>query len=292
VQRILYIPFDQLHRNYGVLKDADKSNDVIAMIESQAMVTGANWHPERLFFLISSARHFAKDLRDEGFTVDYRKAANTPSGLQEIQKEHKGAPIICAEQSSFRLTEKLTTINAEFIPNDFFLTPRDLFASWAGSQKSYLMENFYRKQRVRLNILMEGDQPAGGAWNFDKDNRLPPPKNYTWPAYLEHARDEIDTEVATELKMTPTTTTGLLHQKSFRTLWSLRRCDGVRQLVTAPLAAKPILEQRTLTSCRSDQGRRESFQNRQSSHRIRRSICSPNHRLARIRQRYVLVLRS
>jgi deoxyribodipyrimidine photolyase-related protein len=136
MQRILYIPFDQLHRNYGVLKNADKSTDVIAMIESQNMIEGANWHPERLFFLVSSARHFAKDLQDEGFTVDYRKATNTPTGLQEIQKEHKGAPIICAEQSSFRLTEKLASLKAEFIPNDFFLTPRDLFASWAGAQKS------------------------------------------------------------------------------------------------------------------------------------------------------------
>jgi deoxyribodipyrimidine photolyase-related protein len=174
-QRILYIPFDQLHRNYGVLKSADKATNIIAMIESQEMIEGANWHPERLFFLISSARHFAKDLQDEGFTVDYRKAANTPTGLQKIQKEHPKAQIICAEQSSFRLTEKLATLNPKIIPNDFFLTPRDLFASWAGSQKSYLMENFYRKQRVRLGVLMEGDQPAGGAWNFDKDNRLPPP---------------------------------------------------------------------------------------------------------------------
>ena len=70
MQRILYIPFDQLHRNYGVLKSADKSTDVIAMIESKNMIEGANWHPERLFFLISSARHFAQDLQDEGFTVD------------------------------------------------------------------------------------------------------------------------------------------------------------------------------------------------------------------------------
>ena len=37
-QRILYIPFDQLHRDYGVLKIADKATDVIAMIESQAML--------------------------------------------------------------------------------------------------------------------------------------------------------------------------------------------------------------------------------------------------------------
>jgi deoxyribodipyrimidine photolyase-related protein len=68
------------------------------------------------------------------------------------------------------------------------------------------MENFYRKQRTRLNILMEGKDPVGGAWNFDKENRLPPPKKYEGPVYLEHKRDEIDLEVAKELDHTPTST--------------------------------------------------------------------------------------
>ena len=68
------------------------------------------------------------------------------------------------------------------------------------------MESFYRKQRVRLNILMDGNEPAGGAWNFDKENRLPPPKKYEGPAYLEHPRDQIDLDVAKELGHTPTTT--------------------------------------------------------------------------------------
>jgi deoxyribodipyrimidine photolyase-related protein len=68
------------------------------------------------------------------------------------------------------------------------------------------MENFYRAQRVRLNVLVEGGKPTGGAWNFDKENRLPPPKNYEWPAYLEHSRDSIDDEVAAELNCSPGTT--------------------------------------------------------------------------------------
>jgi deoxyribodipyrimidine photolyase-related protein len=68
------------------------------------------------------------------------------------------------------------------------------------------MENFYRKQRTRLNILMEGKDPVGGSWNFDKENRLPPPKKYEGPAYLEHKRDQIDQEVAKELGYTMTTT--------------------------------------------------------------------------------------
>jgi len=72
--RIIYIPFDHLHRGYGALKTADPKTDVIAMVESARMTTGRAWHPMRLFFLISSARHFAESLRSEGFTVHYEKA--------------------------------------------------------------------------------------------------------------------------------------------------------------------------------------------------------------------------
>jgi len=206
MKRILYIPFDHLHRNYGALKEANPREDVIAIVESARMTIGRNWHKERLFFLISSARHFAQALEQEGFTVDYIKAATTIDGLDAISKKYKKLPITSAEPSSFRQFEALEKYGVAFIENDFFLTPRPLFAQWACEQKSYLMENFYRKQRIRLNILMEGKEPAGGSWNFDKDNRLPPPKQYEGPAYLEHKRDEIDLEVAKELDHTPTTT--------------------------------------------------------------------------------------
>jgi deoxyribodipyrimidine photolyase-related protein len=206
MNRIIYIPFDHLHRTYGALKDADPKTDVIAFVESTRMTTGRNWHKERLFFLISSARHFAQSLQEEGFTVEYLKAATTIAGLDEITKKHKDLPIICAEPSSFRQLEALEKYGVEFVPNDFFLTPRPLFTQWAAVQKSYLMENFYRKQRTRLNILMEGKDPVGGSWNFDKENRLPPPKKYEGPAYLEHKRDATDLEVAKELGHTPTTT--------------------------------------------------------------------------------------
>ena len=205
MKRILYIPFDHLHRNYGALKDADPKNDLIALVESARMTTGRNWHKERLFFLISSARHFAQSLEQEGFTVEYVKAPTTIDGLNTISKKHN-LPISCAEPSSFTQYQQLKDHGVSFIDNDFFLTPRPLFALWAAEQKSYLMENFYRKQRTRLNILMEGKDPVGGAWNFDKENRLPPPKKYEGPAYLEHQRDEIDNQVSQELNHTPTTT--------------------------------------------------------------------------------------
>jgi len=82
--KIIYIPFDHLHRNFGALKDADPASDVIAMVESARMTTGRNWHKERLFYLISSARHFAKSLESDGFQVEYVKAPTTIDGLKKI----------------------------------------------------------------------------------------------------------------------------------------------------------------------------------------------------------------
>ena len=195
--RTIYLPFDQLHRDFGGLKGADPARDQILMIESSGMLASRKWHPVRLHFLLSSARHFADELRLEGFTVHYLSEPSIESGLAKFHQE--GNPVIAAEPSSFSQFQRLQKLGVHFIENDFFLTPRPLFHKWATGQKTFLMENFYRAQRKRLNILMESDQPVGGLWNFDKENRLPPPKKYEWKPYFSHARDDIDHKVAKEL---------------------------------------------------------------------------------------------
>ena len=60
------------------------------------------------------------------------------------------------------------------------------------------MENFYRDQRRRFDVLMEGESPVGGKWNLDHDNRESPPKGAEtlgvtdpwWPT-----EDDIDARV-------------------------------------------------------------------------------------------------
>ena len=186
MKRIIYVGFDQLNSKYGALKGADPKSDLIVLVESARMVTGSNWNKVRLYFLISSAHHFAQELTESGFKVIYQKAANTVDGLAEVKSKHGDLPIIAATPNSFRLSKALTDFGVTFVENDFFLTSKELFNTWAESQKSYLMENFYRGQRLRLNVLVEGGKPVGGAWNFDKENRSPLAKelgikpNTTW----------------------------------------------------------------------------------------------------------------
>ena len=217
-ERIIYVAHDHLNSNYGALKKANPKTDVIALIESSRMTSGRPWHKERLFFLISSARHFANQLEGDGFTVRYLQAPTTIGGLKAVRKEFGELPITCAEPSSFKQFAQLREFGVQFIENDFFLTSRELFKLWAEKQKSFVMENFYRVQRNRLDILVADGKPEGGQWNFDADNRLPPPKNYDWPKYLEHKRDSIDLEVAEQVDHEATNT------------WATTREGALKQL--------------------------------------------------------------
>ena len=185
---------------------ADLKTDVILFVENQSMLLNRNWHPERIYFLISSARNFAQSLKDLGFAVRYEKLESIAAGIEKIRSEFGEVEFLATTPSSFAQVNRLTELNFGFVDNDFFLTTRADFDAWASSQKSYRMENFYRQQRVRLDILMEGSEPIGGRWNFDAENRLPPPKNYTWAPYLEHTTNEIDQQVARELKHSPSRT--------------------------------------------------------------------------------------
>lgn len=203
-KNLVYVAHDHLHRDRGALAHANPETHEIVFVESQRMLRSARWHRQRIYFMLSAARHFAQNLQKEGFTVHVIKAENTASGIASLSRGYE--KIIATEPSSYRLTQSLSELaqsglDIDFVPNDFFLTPRKLFLEWAASQKQLKMENFYRWQRIRLDILLEGDKPLGGSWNYDDENRLPPPDEpHPWPEYPRHERDQIDKEVIDEIE--------------------------------------------------------------------------------------------
>ena len=202
-RRLVYVAFDQLSSRHGALREADPATDVVLLVESTSMVEGRPWHPERLYLLLSAAAHFARDLAGQGFVVDYRQAPTLSEGIRSARAEHGIDEVVAMWPSSYAAARRLQGLDVELLPNDLFLTPRDLFDSWASRQKSFRMEGFYREQRRRLGILMDGDEPVGGQWNFDAANRLPPPKDYSWPPALVHETDDLDAEVSRRIGHRP-----------------------------------------------------------------------------------------
>lgn len=223
MERIIYVQFDQLNVAAGVMKLANKATDHIVLVESQRMLADRKWHKQRLLFLLSSARHFAKQLTDSGWDVSYLKSATTIDGLVEMKQKHPECEVLCATPNSFRLKESLADFGVTFVENDFFLTSTDTFTRWASAQKTFTMENFYRAQRRRLAILMDGNEPVGGSWNYDAENRLPPPKVHDWgqPVYFNF--DDIDEQVISEL---PANAWGEIDGKT----WGTSRAEALTQM--------------------------------------------------------------
>lgn len=72
--------------------------------------------------------------------------------------------------------------NFEKLPSRGFVTSEKDFAKWFEPRKDkrLRLEDFYRHARVLHSVLVDAhDEPIGGAWNFDADNRQSPPKNQT-----------------------------------------------------------------------------------------------------------------
>lgn len=199
---LTFVAFDQLNRDSHLFQDfseSAKSSSVFLFVESDQTLRERAWHFQRAFFLVSSARHFAAELVAAGENVLYIKAANFDDAFTEIREKFPHLELKAMAPASFGLRNTLLKHGFTLIKNDLFLNSPEEFAEWASGKKTLLMENFYRQQRRLRNILMDGEKPLGGQWNFDHENRLPPPKNHRWPSYLDHKRDEIDEEVITEL---------------------------------------------------------------------------------------------
>ena len=195
---------DQLDQTRGVLAHHTPGSCRVLMVESHAMRRRFRWHRQRLHLYLSAARHFAEELRSDGFDVDYRLADDLSTGVREHCDEFSGERVLVARPSSFDDYDALSSLGVEISKSDFFITDPDEFETWAASRKRLRMEDFYRAARVRLDLLMDGGEPTGGKWNFDHDNREPPPKDgRAWPPITSYPLDEIDAEVMADIEADP-----------------------------------------------------------------------------------------
>jgi deoxyribodipyrimidine photolyase-related protein len=174
---------DQLSPTLLNLREAPAESPVF-MVESRTHWSDWPFHKVRLGFQAAAMRHFADELRNSGREVAYyplkkRGYKDSISAIRDHVKKTKSREFWVTRPSEWHnqawldsLREKLG-IAIRYFPNRLFLTDRDHFAKWASGRKKLIMENYYRQMRQDHDLLMDGSQPAGGQWNFDKMNRNP-----------------------------------------------------------------------------------------------------------------------
>jgi deoxyribodipyrimidine photolyase-related protein len=201
---------DQLARAGGALADQEPGGCRVLLVESDTQITARRWHRQRLHLVLSAMAQFAEELRAEGFEVDYRRAATLGHGLRAHREDFHPSRVLAMEPTSWDGRVRLERSGVELVGNGQFLCHRDEFAAWAAGRRRLTMEDFYRWQRQRLGVLMDKNagnpQPTGGQWNFDHENREPPPRDARpWPSIERFALDAIDRQVIERL---PATTFG------------------------------------------------------------------------------------
>lgn len=198
---------DQLSETIPSLKDVG-SDDIILICEVIEEATYVRHHSKKIAFLFSAMRHFAKELKDKGYKVRYvtlDSSDNTGSLEGEVRralKETKAKKLMVTEPGEYRLLKTFQNwktdlgVPTEIVPDTRFLCGVDEFKKWASNRRQYRMEYFYRDMRKKHGILVEANnQPTGGQWNFDKENRKPPPHGLSSPKRISHAKDNITKDV-------------------------------------------------------------------------------------------------
>jgi deoxyribodipyrimidine photolyase-related protein len=179
---------DQLMRDNPALAGAGR----VLFVEALAPLRRNRVHRRRAHLVFSAMRHFAAELREAG-EVEVVERRAMPSFADALAEEDD---VVCAAPNSVGARRGLERLGVRFVDSNQFLTSPERFAEWAGGRKRLLMEDFYREQRQRFEVLVEGDgEPVGGRWNFDAENRRPPREGLTAPDPWQPEEDDIDAEV-------------------------------------------------------------------------------------------------
>ena len=206
-RHLILILGDQLSPTLASLADADPARDVILMAEVMAEATYVRHHKQKIAFIFSAMRHFAEELRAQGFTVRYT-CLDDPDNAGSLRGELRRAvealqpeAVIVTEPGEWRLLDdmkgwrQLLALPVEIRPDARFVCSHAEFRAWAEARRELTMEFFYREMRRKTGLLMEGDQPAGGRWNYDADNRKPAQPDLLRPRRRNFAPDAITRDV-------------------------------------------------------------------------------------------------
>jgi deoxyribodipyrimidine photolyase-related protein len=182
MKKLRLIVGDQLNSNHSWFNDVDE-NTIYLMAEMRQETDYVKHHIQKVVAFFLSMRNFATELKANGHEVIYFKISDE-ANLNNLEKiihkcidEHKITQFQYQLPDEYRLDEQLKTIcsnlEIEFKSYDteHFFTERTDLADFFKGKKQLLMESFYRDMRKKHHYLMNGSQPEGGNWNFDKDNR-------------------------------------------------------------------------------------------------------------------------
>ncbi|MCY7280750.1 MAG: cryptochrome/photolyase family protein [Sphingomonas bacterium] len=201
---------DQLSHSLASLRDVDRSDAVVLLMEVSEETTYVRHHQRKIALILSAMRHFAQELRDAGWKVDYvhlgdpDNSGNFTGEVMRAVGRHRPDSIRVVEPGEWRVKTAIGSwadrlnFPVDVLADDRFICGILEFQTWAQARNELMMEFFYREMRRKTGLLMDADgKPEGGQWNLDKENRAPPKRGLNYPEPMHFAPDETTIEVMT-----------------------------------------------------------------------------------------------
>ncbi|GAB5409883.1 MAG: cryptochrome/photolyase family protein [Balneolaceae bacterium] len=198
-QKAVFILHDQLNIDVWP-KWIREEKPLLVFMESEEKGKSLPYHKKKLIYFLSSMRHFALECFEDGYPVLYQSTEKYyDDSFEGILIENERLRLVFMTPSEWDSRERLRSLHKKFedrvkeIPNNFFLADSEAYKSKISS--GYRMEYFYRDMRRQTGYLMNGQNPEGGDWNYDDQNRKKLPKNIIIPERASIKTDEITREV-------------------------------------------------------------------------------------------------
>ena len=228
---------DQLNQQHSWFSEKD-SDITYVMAEMRQETDYVKHHIQKVVAFFLSMRNFADFLKSEGHIIKYYKITDkdNPQELTSIISE-----IIIKEKiekfeyqlpDEYRLDLQLSNfcekleIESQAFDSEHFYTSRMEVADFFKGKKSLLMESFYREMRKKHSILTVGDQPLGGKWNFDQQNRNKYKEEVPIPIPLQFGTDV--SEVVADIETAKVKTFGTIDADNFQ--WPTSRKESEKIL--------------------------------------------------------------
>ncbi|NCY12676.1 MAG: cryptochrome/photolyase family protein, partial [Burkholderiaceae bacterium] len=235
---------DQLNRDASAFDGFDVKQDAVWMAEVDEESTHIWSSKQRIALFISAMRHFAQSLRQEKIALHYSEL-DDPNNTQSIEGELARTIALCnpsrltmTAPGDWRVLEKIkqltlqTGIELEIREDRYFFSTVREFFEHAKGRKQLRLEYWYRELRKKHRVLMDGDSPAGGEWNFDSENRSsfgkegPPPI----PPPLRLKPDRITQEVIQLVESRFASHPGSVTASASGFGWPVNRQEALRAL--------------------------------------------------------------
>lgn len=212
IRNLIVVFGDQLSPGLSSLAASDPARDAVLMCEVTAEATYVRHHKKKIILLFSGMRHFADDLRGLGWHVAYTRlddidnAGSITGEVARAVAATRPDAIVVTEPGEWRVLADVRSWSSQFglpvdvRPDSRFISTTEDFATWAEGRKQLRMEFFYRDMRRKTGLLMDGNAPVGGKWNFDHDNRKAAKADLFLPQPAHFQQDAITRDVVALVK--------------------------------------------------------------------------------------------